>query len=98
MACIDAETSKAWSEADVCAREKKPLVDKINQLTDMLCWILSTKECREYVPLREDIDKWWEAHRKTDRLMREKKEKEDKELKQSALAKLTAEEKRVLGL
>lgn len=90
MACIDAETSKAWSEADVCAREKKPLVDKINQLTDMLCWILSNKT--NVHPLRQDIATWWHNHKKEDESRRKN------ELKQSALAKLTAEEKRVLGL
>jgi hypothetical protein len=96
MACVDVETSKAWSEADVCAREKKPLVDKINELTDMLCWLLKHEQVNKWVPLREDIGKWWLNHVKED-MTRQKIEKE-KELKQRALAKLTAEEKRVLGL
>jgi hypothetical protein len=43
---------------------------------------------------------WWEAHKVEDRMRREREAAEDrkKKLRQSALDKLTPEEKKVLGL
>lgn len=49
---------------------------------------------------RKIVEAWWEAHKKEDerRRAKEAKEREKEEKRKAALAKLTAEDRKVLGL
>lgn len=49
---------------------------------------------------RKMVEAWWEAHKKEDerRRVREAKEKEKEQKRKAALAKLTAEDRKALGL
>lgn len=66
----------------------EPLEKKVDTLTDMLCWILTRNRFNN---LREDIQVWWTQHQKDD-------EKIKKEKRLKALAKLTDEDKELLGV
>jgi len=80
---------------------RRPDKDKIDSLTRMLCAVLNALQNRfgdalemlDEVPLEEakEIQRWWEAHQELDRKRR-------KEIQERALAKLTDEEKKALGL
>lgn len=49
---------------------------------------------------KDDLFRWWEAHQVADqqRRLREKSDAERKQMQQEALAKLTDDERRILGL
>lgn len=69
---------------------------KVNKLTDMLCRILKAHENDDNLDwIDSDIQHWWQLHKKNDI---EKQKKENERLKKEALRKLTAEEKKALGL
>jgi hypothetical protein len=54
----------------------------------------------EFLENNEEADTWWTAHQKADaeEKARKEKEKAEKELKKQALAKLTAAERKALGV
>ena len=73
--------------------------EQIHELTRMLCALcgFSQESDIQAVP---GLAKWWEAHQKADklRLQREAQEREQARLKKVALEKLTAIERKALGL
>ena len=81
---------------------------KIDKLTRMLCSVMRAIDDGRLVPVEgcavpydtKEVDPWWQEHKEKDRREQERLLKIEKEnqLKQSALSKLTWEEKLVLGL
>ena len=79
---------------------------KIDKLTRMLCSVMRAIDDGRLVPAKgyliptKEVYEWWRDHKEKDRQEQERLLKIEKEnqLKQSALSKLTWEEKLVLGL
>lgn len=84
-----------WGPADFAAEQHK----KIGQLTAMLCQACQAIEDSR-VQMPGDCIVWWEAHKAADRarMEREMAEARRNALRRSALEKLTAEERAVLGI
>jgi hypothetical protein len=84
-------------EAVLCgiltAADKGILIGRSDSLLDVVDW-------REAGVDRKLVDSWWKKHKREDELRRKKEaaERQRAALAQSALAKLTAEEKAALGL
>ena len=75
---------------------------RVTQITDMLCRVLTkierdykveTPDWNRYVA--KDITEFWKEHKLTDA---ERKKRELKDARKEALAKLTAAEKKLLGV
>ena len=76
--------------------------------TDMLARIackamteLTEQGKADFLLIKDDeVREWWEAHQIADRQAREAREKKEREnrIRQEALAKLTPEEKKILGI
>lgn len=84
-----------------------------NKLTQMLCTVMSTLESenelyhfaelfdyKEGGITREELFAWWKAHKEEDRVRREaeRKAREIQEKRKAALAKLSKEEQKLLGV
>lgn len=88
MPCITYETpeeiaaDKKRSQNDTNRRDKK----EINSLTDMLCTVLTFTDG---FPSNKKIQDWWIDHQKRDKM---------RLAKEAALAKLTKQEKEILGI
>jgi len=77
-------------EAAMANAENRKLAEQVNQLTRLLC-LASTvvvEQKKLKVPQYNELVDWWEAHKKHD----------IERIKKEALAKLTAEERKALGL
>lgn len=72
---------------------------ELDKLTDLLCTLCNQCEYYNFEIDNKVLD-WWEKHKEADakRLAKEKAEREAKLLKKKALAKLSAAERKVLGL
>ena len=80
------------------SREYKREVDT---LTNMLCWLLTAWYAPERpAALRKDIDAWWEEHQELDRkkAAAEDAERQRRMQRDMVLNKLSAEERRLLGI
>lgn len=75
---------------------------KVDKLTRMLCYLCNAVQINDgrLIKANKELSDWWKEHRVAD--AKRRKAEADKlakqKLKQAALAKLTDEEKRVLGL
>jgi hypothetical protein len=96
-----------------CRSYPEDFPEEMNKLTQEKLDVVSRIACKalqhiedsndglEILILKDpEIAKWWSAHKEADRKEQEKKRKEAeiKRLKKEALAKLTTEEKKILGL
>lgn len=72
----------------------------LDNLTANICKDLSQWSKFSLQAATLELQMWWRDHQKADRAreQREKKQAKDKQLKEEAIAKLTPEERRVLGL
>jgi len=91
-----------------CEDSVTSLRQEADRVTDMLCTVLDTLETAEE-PVRIDdlpraIQDWWEEHKQADIARQQEKQRwqqerrEAEEARERALAKLTPEERRALGL
>lgn len=79
---------------------------KVDRLTRLLCYTLtylgkkSPGVLRSLLTNSRDLKSWWRVHQEQDerRIAAERAEANKKALKKKALAKLSVEERRVLGL
>lgn len=83
----------------------KPYVEKLDKLTRLLCWIMTQREgisietrpgwFEEVISQNKELMNWWRAHQEEDaaRIARELSTARNK-----ALAKLSAADKKALGL
>ncbi len=73
----------------------------LNQLTRHLCWMCNHFDQNdEFESAPVGLKNWWIKHQQDDaaRVERQRKDIQRKKLVQSAASKLTADEKRALGL
>lgn len=70
------------------------------EFSDELDHFLGAVDWKEVGVSRKMVEAWWEAHKKEDerRRAKEAKEREKEERRKAALAKLTAEDRKALGL
>jgi hypothetical protein len=92
MPCYDERSSPAY-----VAREFKERLDKA---TRVACTLLTKMHPRDIRELPKEIQEWWGDHQELDRQreMREQEARERKRKKKAALAKLSPEERKVLGI
>ena len=77
--------------------------DKINQLTRMLCGVMTTLPTAARATVYRtvpDLSEWWHKHQEQDkkRIAQEKAEAQRKKKALSAYNKLTTEERKLLGI
>lgn len=78
--------------------------DKTDKLARIACKAMSElveQGKADFLILRdEEVREWWEAHQEADRKARERRERKEREaqVRKEALAKLTDEEKKLLGI
>jgi hypothetical protein len=93
MPCSD------WSEYDriatpelrVSEREVERLTEKVHFLTAQLCWAMNEVDNYGASAVPAELERWWKEHKMLD-------ERRRQEVKKAALAKLTPEERELLGL
>ena len=78
-----------------CSAEQRT----IDSLTQMLCLAVKNLEAKN-IPVPSQIDLWWQAHKREDaaRLQAERERKDKQARKAAILAKLSKEDKKLLGL
>lgn len=102
MPCPGDATMGRWSGSDKELRVNKKEFDLVTRLLCSLCRFLEKLGMAKTITEIEngELETWWQAHKKMD-AEREAKETEwenNKRLRLKALAKLTDEDKKVLGL
>lgn len=98
MPCRDYEDSDRWANDD--------LRNQNDKLARIACSVLTAFidadpiASAEFLENNEEADHWWDKHQKADADAKAERDRKIKEqtLKQNALAKLTSEEKKALGL
>lgn len=96
MPCMSYDDRPDYSE-----REWKAKTDRLARIACAAMTELEKNGAEDLLLLKnEEVREWWVAHKEADRKAQERAEAERKreEIRQSALAKLTADELRVLGI
>lgn len=86
---------------DYSDREWKQKTDKLARIACKAMTELVEQGKADFLVLRDDeVREWWEQHQEADRKSREAREKKEREarIRKEALAKLTPEEKKILGI
>jgi len=86
---------------DYNARDWKNKTDKLARIACKAMTELVEQGKADFLILRDDeVREWWEAHQEADRKAREARERKAHEarVRKEALAKLTDEERKVLGI
>lgn len=96
MACY--YTGSAEGDAQLAAKEANGKLTEATRLLCEACLILEHEEM--ILSTSKELQRWWNAHKKVDRERQEREriEQEKEALKQSALSKLSDDEKKALGL
>ncbi len=91
MPCTDWDTEE---------RKRAERTDQVNKLTRLLCEAMGYLEDRNLGDGSKELKQWYADHKEMDRrrIEAERSKVEKKILKRKALAKLTSEERRALGL
>ena len=101
MPCMSYDTNWANSSSDRDIKRLKKETDKLARIACKALAALEEMGKEDFLLLRDDeIRTWWAAHKEADRAAREAEQarQERKEAKERVLAKLTDEEKILLGL
>lgn len=101
MPCMSYETNWAHSSSDSDVRRLKKEADKLARIACKAMEELIKHGKADFLVLGDDeVREWWIAHQEADRKEREREARAQKrkEIKEQALARLTEEEKEVLGL
>lgn len=96
MPCRDYQDDPAYQ---VDMQEKFDMLSRI--ACKALTHIEESGDGLEILILKDpELAKWWTAHKEADRREQERnrRDKEDKRIREEALAKLSPEEKKILGL
>jgi hypothetical protein len=95
------ETGWAHSSSDADVKRLKKEADKLARIACKALTELESQGRADFLLLKdEEVRAWWEKHQEDDRRAREKAEARARrdQLKQEALAKLSDEERKVLGI
>lgn len=101
MPCMSYDTNWASSSND---REIKILKQECDKLARIACKAMTElveQGKADFLVLRDDeVSTWWTKHQEDDRKAREAKEEKARraKIKREALAKLSDEEKKILGI
>lgn len=93
-------------DSDVRLVDNPELKEKLDKTTRLLCFLCGKLELSNiFVPDREkktleELQEWWKEHQEQDRVERKRLQAIEarKRLKANALAKLSTQEKKILGL
>lgn len=91
-------TGSAEGDARLAAREAH---EKLTSMTEIACQAMAALESLDELKLMSaEANEWWQEHKAIDALRksREVRKREKAEAKKKALAKLSPDEKEVLGL
>lgn len=86
---------------DYSNKEWKNKTDKLARIACKAMTELVEQGKADFLILRdEEVRDWWEQHQEADRKAREEREKKEREarIRKEALAKLTPEERKILGI
>lgn len=86
---------------DYSNREWKSKTDKLARIACKAMTELVEQGKADFLILRDDeVREWWEQHQEADRKAREERERREYEaqIRKEAIAKLTPEERKVLGI
>ena len=86
---------------DYSSRDWKNKTDKLARIACKAMTELVEQGKADFLILRDDeVRDWWEQHQIADRQAREAREKKEREarIRKEALAKLTPEERKILGI
>lgn len=86
---------------DYSAREWKSKTDKLARIACKAMTELVEQGKADFLLIKDDeVREWWDQHQEADRKAREAREKKEheKRIRKEALAKLTDEEKKILGI
>lgn len=101
MPCMSYDTNWAKSSSDRDIKALKKEADKLARIACRALQALEDMGKEDFLLLKDDeIRVWWAAHKEADRAAREAEQarQERKEAKERLLARLTDEEKALLGL
>lgn len=101
MPCMSYDTNWAKSSSDRDVRVLKKEADKLARIACRALQALEDMGKEDFLLLKDDeIRVWWTAHKEADRAAREaeRAKQERMEAKARAMAKLTDEDKILLGL
>lgn len=101
MPCQSYESSWANSSSDSEVRKLKKEADKLARIACRALQELEDNGIEDMLLLKDDETReWWAKHKEADRKAREKREAQEHRarVKAEALAKLSEEEKQVLGI
>lgn len=96
MPCMSYDDSPTYN-----VKEWKAKTDKLARIACKAMTELVEQGKADFLILRDDeVREWWEAHQIADREAREAREKKEREnrIRREALAKLTPEERKILGI
>ena len=86
---------------DYSAREWKNKTDKLARIACKAMEELVKSGKADFLLIKDDeVREWWDAHQEADRKAREAREQKERDarVRREALAKLTDEEKKILGI
>ena len=101
MPCQSYESNWAYSSSDSDVKRLKKEADKLARIACKALTELIKHGKADFLILQDDeVREWWEAHQEADRKEREREAERarKKAIKEQALARLTEEEKEVLGI
>lgn len=101
MPCMSYDTNWARTSTDRDVKALKKEADKLARIACKALQALEDMGKEDFLLLKDDeIRVWWAAHKEADRAAREAErvKQERKEAKERVLARLTDEEKALLGL
>lgn len=101
MPCMSYDSNWANSSSDSDVRRIKREADKLARIACKALQELENNGIEDMLLLKDDETReWWTKHKEADRKAREKREKEERRerVKAEALAKLSEEEREVLGI
>lgn len=95
MPCMSYDDRPDYSE-----REWKNKTDKLARIACKALTELGMVDPENPIFFDSEVTEWWEKHKEADRKAQEERERKARErrIRGEALAKLTAEERKVLGL
>lgn len=98
MPCRDYEDDRNWVDNDLREQNNKLARISCNALTAFSK--ANPEELAKFLHSNVEADYWWENHQAADKANNERiaEEKRKNKVKKAALAKLTPEEKKALGL
>ena len=101
MPCMSYDTNWANSSNDREVKLLKKEADKLARIACKAMTELVNQGKADFLVLKDDeVREWWDKHQEDDRRAQEAKRERDRraQVKKDALAKLSAEERKILGI